>query len=120
MLFFETRIFTKLVYSYLTDDGLMALQQLLIANPRAGNVIQGTGGLRKLRWLDPGRRKGKRGGLRVIYYFFDEDEQIWLLTLYDKDEADDLDNDTRQLLSAALAAEKAARKKRHEERHRGS
>lgn len=64
--FVETKLFTKLVQQYLTDDGYARLQQLLIANPEAGDVIPGSGGVRKLRWGMAGR--GKRGGLRVIYF----------------------------------------------------
>ena len=55
------------------------------------DVIEGTGGLRKLWHGDPRRGKGKRGGLRVIYYWWDSGAQFWLFTLYDKDEMDDLD-----------------------------
>jgi hypothetical protein len=53
-------------------------------------VIQGTGGFRKVRWADPRRGQGRRGGLRVIYYYFEQDMQIWFLTMYGKDEAADL------------------------------
>ena len=55
-------------------------------NPEAGDVIPGTGGLRKLRFADERRGKGKRGGLRVIYYWWDPGSQFWLFTIYDKDE----------------------------------
>jgi mRNA-degrading endonuclease RelE of RelBE toxin-antitoxin system len=64
--FIETRAFTKLVLEYLTDAEYAALQSALIADPEAGPVIPGSGGVRKLRWAAPGR--GKRGGYRVIYY----------------------------------------------------
>ncbi len=52
--------------------------------------MEGTGGLRKLRQADLGRGKGKRGGLRVIYYWWSGGDQFWLFTVYDKTEADDL------------------------------
>ena len=64
--FIETRAFTKLVLEYLTDAEYAALQLALMANPEAGLVIPGSGGVRKLRWAAPGR--GKRGGYRIIYY----------------------------------------------------
>lgn len=66
--FFEAPAFTRQVHAYLDDDELMALQLFLADRPEAGDVMPGTGGFRKLRWGDERRRKGKRGGLRVIYY----------------------------------------------------
>jgi mRNA-degrading endonuclease RelE of RelBE toxin-antitoxin system len=90
MEFIETPAFTRNLAVYLNDDGYRLLQQFLMENPKSGAVIPDTGGLRKVRWTDPRRGKGKRGGLRVIYYYFFEDAHIWLLTVYDKDEADDL------------------------------
>lgn len=59
-------------------------------NPEAGPLISGTGGLRKLRFADEQRGKGKRGGLRVIYYWWEAGLQFWLFTIYDKDESSDL------------------------------
>lgn len=59
-------------------------------NPEVGDAIPGTGGLRKLRFADERRGKGKRGGLRVIYYWWDTGSQFWLFTVYDKDEMNDL------------------------------
>ncbi len=81
-------------------------------NPEAGDVIQGTGGFRKVRWADRRRGEGRRGGLRVIYYHFAEDMQIWLLTLYGKDETSDLTAKERRLLKAALEEEKRQRARR--------
>jgi hypothetical protein len=88
------------------------LQQSLARNPEEGDLIPGAGGIRKLRWKDPRRKKGKRGGLRVIYYCFLSDEEIWLLTLYDKDEAVDLTKNEKDQLRRALEAEHAIRKRR--------
>lgn len=65
-------------------------QIYLLENPTIGKVIPQSGGVRKLRWSDRRRRKGKRGGLRLIYYYLLVDQEIWLISLYDKDEADDL------------------------------
>jgi mRNA-degrading endonuclease RelE of RelBE toxin-antitoxin system len=86
--FVETKLFTRLVGEYLTDDAYAELQMALIANPEAGVVIPGTGGVRKLRWAGSGR--GKRGGLRVVYYLRTRHGQIWLLTLYTKNVVDDI------------------------------
>ena len=80
--FVETKLFTGLVQQYLSDDEYLELQVSLIANPDAGDVIRGSGGVRKLRWGVVGR--GKRGGIRVIYYLRLQRGQIWMLTLYAK------------------------------------
>lgn len=66
--------------------------------PDAGDVIQGTGGLRKLRFGDGRRGKGKRGGLRIIYFHWQAGAQFWLLTLYDKGEVVDLTQAQRKML----------------------
>ncbi|MDB5852000.1 MAG: hypothetical protein JWR22_41 [Herminiimonas sp.] len=71
-------------------------------DPEAGDVIKGTGGLRKLRYADATRGKGKRGGLRVICYWNMVSDQFWLFTLYDKDEAVDLTANERKALKEAL------------------
>lgn len=68
-------------------------------------MIEGTGGLRKLRHADARRGKGKRGGLRVIYYWWLGGSQFWLFTVYDKDEADDLTPDQRKVLRQLLKTE---------------
>lgn len=80
-------------------------------HPEAGDVIAGTGGLRKLRYADRNRGKGKRGGLRVIYYWRVSADQFWLFTLYDKDEAADLTASERKKLGALLDRELTARSK---------
>jgi mRNA-degrading endonuclease RelE of RelBE toxin-antitoxin system len=110
MEFIEATAFTRLLPKYLQDGEYRALQDILAENPGLGDVMQGTGGFRKVRWTDERRGKGKRGGLRIIYFYFEEDEQIWLLTLYGKNEADDLNKEQRKALQTAIAAEKAARK----------
>jgi hypothetical protein len=79
-------------------------------NPEAGEVIEGTGGLRKMRFADVRRGKGKRGGLRVIYYWWVAGMQFWLYTLYDKDEMADLTSKQRKVLRAMLKAELESRR----------
>ena len=111
-LFVEAPAFSRYREDYLDDEGFNELQQALAGNPEEGDLIPGTGGIRKLRWKDSRRGKGKRGGLRIIYYCFLSDEEIWLLTLYGKDEAADLSKDEKSQLRRALEAERAARKPR--------
>jgi hypothetical protein len=90
---------------YLGDEGLQALQAELMANPQAGDVIKDTGGLRKMRFADARRGKGKRGGLRVIYYLWTGGSQFWLFTLYDKNEMADLTAKERRAFADALRYE---------------
>jgi mRNA-degrading endonuclease RelE of RelBE toxin-antitoxin system len=84
--FIETRMFTKLVQEYLSDEEYSALQSALMENPATGPIIPGSGGVRKLRWAAPGR--GKRGGYRVIYYLQHIRGVIWMPTIYSKNVAD--------------------------------
>ncbi|SOO23495.1 Toxin higB-2 [Xanthomonas phaseoli pv. phaseoli] len=98
MIFVETPIFTASVTELLTDEQYGAFQSFLIAEPRAGDVIEQTGGLRKVRWSVAG--KGKRGGVRVIYYFVDEADQIRLLLIYKKGVQDDLTPSQKKVLKA--------------------
>jgi hypothetical protein len=108
MEFIEAPAFTRYLSSYLNDDEYRELQNRLAAGPELGDVMPGTGGFRKLRWADPRRGKGRRGGLRVIYYFPGE-QQIWLMTLYDKGEASDLTPKERQALKNVIEIEVRAR-----------
>jgi mRNA-degrading endonuclease RelE of RelBE toxin-antitoxin system len=80
--FIETKLFTKLVLDYLSDDEYGALQEVLMQEPEQGPVIPGSGGIRKLRWAAAGR--GKRGGYRVIYYLRRANGIIWMITMYPK------------------------------------
>ena len=86
--FIETKLFTRLVQEYLTDEEYRELQQSLIENPEAGDVIPGSGGVRKLRWRATGR--GKHGGHRVIYFAKVKQGRIWMLTMYPKNVKDDI------------------------------
>ena len=109
--FVELPPFERYRADYLDDDGLLQIQRLLMRNPEAGAVIPGAGGLRKLRFVDERRGKGKRGGLRVIYYWWDANSQFWLFTLYDKDEASDLTKLQRETLKQMIKQELEARRK---------
>lgn len=80
--FVETKLFTRLVQEYLSDDEYAQLQRVLTDDPEIGAVVPGSGGVRKMRWGVAGR--GKRGGLRVIYFLRSRLGQIWMLTLYPK------------------------------------
>ena len=109
-IFVELPAFAKYRADYLDDEGFRSLQTFLLKNPEAGDVIEGTGGLRKLRHGDQRRGKGKRGGLRVIYYWWDGGRQFWLFTLYDKDEMENLSADEKKVLKGMLKAELEARR----------
>jgi len=82
--FIETKLFTRLLGDYLTDDQYAELQAALVERPDRGALVPRSGGVRKLRWSQPGR--GKRGGVRVIYYAKIQEEIIWMLTIYAKNE----------------------------------
>ena len=110
----EAPAFTRVLPGYLDDDEYGLLQRVLLANPTKGDVMPGTGGFRKLRWQDKRRGKGKRGGIRVIYYFLDADQQIWFLTIYDKDEISDLTPVEKKQLKDAIRAELKARRENRE------
>jgi mRNA-degrading endonuclease RelE of RelBE toxin-antitoxin system len=86
--FIETRLFTKLVVNYLSDEEYGALQESLMRHPDSGPVIPGSGGIRKIRWAAQGR--GKRGGYRIIYYVRRAHGVIWMLTMYPKNVAEDI------------------------------
>ena len=80
-------------------------------NPEAGAIISGSGGLRKLRFADERRRKGKRGGVRVIYYWWNAGFQFWLFTIYDKDEMSDLTKAQRETLKQMIKRELEVRRR---------
>src|ERR1700730_2296884 len=82
----------------LANDEREALTLFLAENREAGTVMQGTGGLRKLRWA--GKSKGKRGGYRVIYFFFDETIPLYLLAIYPKNQRIDLTSEQKKRLTA--------------------
>ena len=107
MIFIEFRTFSRARADLLDDEDFRALQDALMQNPEAGAVIQGTGGLRKLRWFTSGR--GKRGGVRVIYFPLLSNHRVLLLLLYAKNEQDDLTAEQKRILRSVVQAEIAAR-----------
>ena len=112
LVFLEAPVFTRLLGNYLTDESYRKLQRALLENPELGDVMPGTGGFRKIRWEDARRGKGKRGGLRVIYYYLTSDHPIWFFTLYDKDEAANLTADEKKVLKKAIQTELEARRRK--------
>ncbi len=88
MRFVETPVFTAQITAALDDLAYRKLQLALLLRPEQGVLIQGSGGLRKLRWAGSGR--GKRGGVRVIYFWHPEDEVFYMLYVYPKNEQSDL------------------------------
>jgi hypothetical protein len=84
MIFIEASTFSKLLPGYLTDDEYRGLQIYLMQKPDAGDLVRGSGGVRKVRWAPDGR--GKSGGVRVIYYWKKANHEIWMLTVYSKSE----------------------------------
>jgi mRNA-degrading endonuclease RelE of RelBE toxin-antitoxin system len=96
MIFVETPIFTADVKALLSDDDYAALQQHLVSRPDAGDLMPGTGGLRKVRWTTFGR--GKRGGTRVIYYHVVAQAQIRMILIYRKGIKDDLNPKEKAVL----------------------
>ena len=88
MRFIETPVFTRAVQRYLDDDAYRALQLAMILRPEQGAVIPGAAGIRKMRWAS--KRRGKRGGLRVIYYWARREETFYMLYAYGKNQQGDL------------------------------
>lgn len=88
MEFIEATAFTKYVHKYLSEEEYFGLQSFLLEYPEAGKIVSGSGGVRKVRWAIAG--KGKSGGVRVIYYFKRQDDEIWLLTIYSKSETENI------------------------------
>lgn len=98
LVFRETTLFTRQVVEKLADSDYLELQAALILQPELGDLIPETGGLRKVRWAETRRGKGKRGGLRVIYYWYPAEALIYLLVIYSKSERDDLSAEEKKTL----------------------
>lgn len=103
MVIIETSIFTRCITALLSDEEYRLLQSQLIQKPDAGKIIQGSGGLRKLRWSAGGR--GKRGGIRVVYYWLVLREVVLLLFAYSKNEQDDLTPEQLKQLKKIIEGE---------------
>ena len=103
MILKETTVFTKQVQKLLDRESYRLLQLRLVADPDAGDLIRGTGGLRKIRWDAAGR--GKRGGVRVIYSWARGDAVILLLLIYSKTQQDDLTAQQKALLKKLIQEE---------------
>jgi mRNA-degrading endonuclease RelE of RelBE toxin-antitoxin system len=103
MIFVETRVFSRQRREHLDDEQFRALQNALLENPTAGRRMPRTGGLRKLRWSGEGR--GKRGGVRLIYFYLEAREVILLLLLYPKNVQDDLSPEQERKLIEVVRAE---------------
>ncbi len=99
----ETSIFTAFITKLMSDDEYKEMQQALIRCPVAGGIIKGSGGLRKLRWTASGR--GKRGGSRVIYYWYKDMETIYMLYAYVKNRQEDVTRDQLKMLSKLVEEE---------------
>jgi hypothetical protein len=102
--FVETTWFTERLEARLDAEGLRALQNLLLDEPNRGRVMPGCGGLRKMRFGDPSRGKGTRGGLRIVYLYVPAAFRIDLIDIYGKDEKDDLSSVEKKHLAALAAA----------------
>lgn len=96
-------MFTRRITDAVPDDDYRLVQEALLRRPEQGDLIEGTGGVRKLRWTEAGR--GKRGGLRLIYYWHAEREIILMLFLYRKSEQKDLTADQKRILAKAVQEE---------------
>ena len=100
MVIIETSIFTRKIVQLISDEDYRSLQLALILRPAAGDLIPGGKGLRKLRWNL--RSTGKRGGLRIIYYYDNLEEKIYMLLSYKKSEQEDLTKEQIRKLSNYL------------------
>jgi mRNA-degrading endonuclease RelE of RelBE toxin-antitoxin system len=103
MVFIETSVFTRQIKNLISDEYYLEMQKFLARLPTAGDLIRGSNGCRKLRWKAPAR--GKRGGIRVIYYWVATDDQILMLTAYAKTKTDDLTTAQIRTLGQLVADE---------------
>jgi len=103
VLIIETSVFTRRVLKLMSDEDYRELQLVLAENPQCGAVIRGSAGLRKIRWARSGR--GKRGGVRAIYYWARAHETLLMLLVYGKNEQDDLTADQVRMLKSLVETE---------------
>jgi hypothetical protein len=103
--FIELAPFTRRLESLAkdrADDVLLQIQSDLLANPKRGKVVEGTAGVRKARVANPARGKGKSGGFRYLYFYIEQEGQIFLLMIFSKDEQDDLTGEQKKKLTKAV------------------
>lgn len=100
--FIELALFDRDRERHISDNVFQLLQTLLRDNPHSGSLIPGSGGLRKIRLADPRRGKGKRGGLRIIYYYFESRFEILLFMIYSKGEIEGLSSEQLKQFSKVL------------------
>lgn len=105
MIFIESSLFTKLLPDYLSDEEYRGLQTYLLQKPDIGDLIKGSGGVRKVRWAPEGQ--GKSGGVRVIYYWKKSEHEIWMLTLYSKSERATIAGHILKQIAEAIDHEKS-------------
>ena len=103
MIFIETSVFTRQIKNLISDDSYRQLQEWMVESPDRGKVIPGSAGCRKLRWKIAG--KGKRGGIRVIYYWLKDSHQVFMLIAYAKTASDDLTQEQIKLLGELVRNE---------------
>jgi hypothetical protein len=100
VVFVETTVFSSWIFEYLNDEEYREFQTYLMENPEVGKIIRGSGGIRKIRWT--WQKRGKSGGIRVIYYWAKAREQIYLLTAYRKSERETIDKATLAKIAKQL------------------
>jgi hypothetical protein len=100
MVIIETAVFTKRLKNLLSDEEYRELQHALVFKPNLGAIIKGGGGIRKLRWVRAGR--GKRSGIRILYYWVAEEEQIAMLMIFSKSERIDLSKEQLSILKKVV------------------
>lgn len=100
MIFIETSLFTKILPSYLSDEDYRGLQSYLLQKPDAGDIVRGSGGVRKIRWAPSG--SGKSGGVRAIYYWKKSEHEMWMLTMYSKSERASISGSALKQIAEAI------------------
>lgn len=109
MVFAELDIFNHVLADHLSEENFRKLQNELINKPKSGDVIQGTGGARKVRFSLPGR--GKRGGCRVIYFYAEEIEKAWFIAIYGKNVKENISPEDKKNLKYIIQVLKSEVKK---------
>ena len=100
--FIETSLFSKFRAEHISDETYRALQNELLKNPEKGDIVKGLNGVRKIRIADTQRNKGKRGGIRTMYFYYTTKDRIYFLFAYGKNETEDLNQEQRKAVNALL------------------